>query len=266
MKKAGWLVLISAIVLLGWQGSLLAASTSVQAAAQVNPAYPAEDAQRIAQPGPGYDQESSATEDEMQVAATAEEQAGPEEAEAYVALKEPGPQPAAPGPDYVWVEPYRLETGFWVPGFWRPRMMAGFVWVNGTWDVKVGAFIPGFWRPRIARAGYVWVPGYWFAGRWVPGLWRPAARPGFIWLGGYWTRGGEWVFGHWRPLHAPAGRVWVPGYWGPRGVWYGGHWRVGARPGYLWRGGHYGRQGEWVPGRWHGHGPDRDRGRGRRHR
>lgn len=55
------------------------------------------------------------------------------------------------------------------------------------------------------RAGYVWVPGYWFwngtryvwAGqRWIP------ARPGYHWVPANWVQvSGGWQFykGHWEP-------------------------------------------------------------------
>lgn len=54
-----------------------------------------------------------------------------------------------------------------------------------------------------ARAGYVWVPGYWeWRGHrhfWVAGYWIPERR-GFHWVPAHWVaRGPHWHFepGHW---------------------------------------------------------------------
>lgn len=226
--------------------------------------YPQENVERMAQPGPGYDREGQGGEEGQEVPAV--EAAGGPEGSQGVTSGSAQIKPQAPGPDFFWVAPYRLPGGRWVPGFWRPRVMAGFEWVNGAWDAKLGVYIPGFWRPvGVVKAGYVWVPGYWYGGRWFPGLWRPATRSGFVWVGGHWTRNGEWVFGHWRPTVIPAGRAWVPGHWTWRGEWVPGHWRVAKRANAVWVPGHHGPRGAWVPGHWRG-GPARPAPRRGRHR
>lgn len=227
--------------------------------------YPSEDPQRMSQFGPGYEQEGA--------------QAGPQaEPEEPGAAEESQPaevaaagQPPAPGRDFVWVEPYRMPGGVLVPGFWRPRFMAGFIWVAGIWNATAGVYVPGFWRPKVAKRGYIWAPGYWFGGRWFPGMWRPAARKGFIWMPGHWARNGEWMLGHWRPSGpAPAGRVWAPGYYDHRGIWMPGRWRLNARPGMMWMPGRYDHRGTWMPGHWRRQGPGRPEpqrpGRGPGHR
>lgn len=184
-----------------------------------------------------------------------------------VAVAQPGPKPAAPGRNYIWVQPYRLPSGLWVQGYWRPRTMAGFVWVNGTWDRTNGYYIAGYWRPARPKTGHVWVPGYWLNGRWYPGLWRAAARNGFVWVPGHWSRDGQWVQAHWRPAGpAPAGQVWVPGHYNPRGQWVPGRWRMTARSGAEWVPAHYNRRGEWIQGHWRQtapapQAPPRNRGR-----
>ena len=54
-----------------------------------------------------------------------------------------------------------------------------------------------------ARAGFIWVPGYWgWVGHrhiWFPGRWN-VERRGFVWIGHSWVRGNTgWEFriGHW---------------------------------------------------------------------
>lgn len=219
------------------------------------PVYPPEDPGRVAESGEGYDREGQNENPALDESGEAGD-SGEDEAQAFVATQEETPRPSPPSRrGYIWVRPYRLPSGLWVPGFWRPRVMAGFKWVNGIWNVKAEAYVPGYWRPvRVVKKGYIWVPGYWFAGRWVPGLWRPAKRPGFVWVDGRWSRNGEWMAGQWRPARVPAGRVWVSGRWVGR-AWVAGHWRPTERKGYVWVAGHHNRQGQWVPGRWKSTGP-----------
>lgn len=56
----------------------------------------------------------------------------------------------------------------------------------------------------------------------------PAARAGFVWVPGFWEWRGHrhfWVAGHWMPER--RGFHWVPAHWEPRGPrWHfeEGHW------------------------------------------
>ncbi|MEW6515555.1 MAG: hypothetical protein AB1439_01440 [candidate division FCPU426 bacterium] len=261
MKKV-WLlagVMVSALVLGGMARAEQMQGSTMQ-----------EDPGRMEQPGAGYEQEG------VMGASAGPEQAmqGYEEEDAAGAVTaasaQPGSKSSAPGRGYIWVKPYRLPSGLWVSGFWRPRVMAGFTWVNGTWDAKLNIYLGGFWRPMRPKPGYVWVPGYWLGGRWYSGLWRAASRKGFIWTPGHWNRNGEWISPHWKPAgSAPSGQVWVPGYWSPQGAWVAGFWRPTARPGAVWVAGYHSRRGVWVPGHWRSAPPAPprfERGRGRGHR
>ncbi len=58
-------------------------------------------------------------------------------------------RPAAPGPDYVWIEGDWVYGGGrynWHPGYWR-RGRPGRVWVGGTWTHE--------------NRGYRWHRGHW---------------------------------------------------------------------------------------------------------
>lgn len=250
-------------------------------------AYMQEDLERVEQTEPGYEQEGAVTGAAVEEGAVSGAAVGPQaggegsmvggaagvplatddEGQVAAAMAQPGTRPSAPGRDYLWVRPYRLPSGLWIQGFWRPRMMAGFNWVAGYWDKPNGFYISGYWRPLRPKPGYVWVPGYWLAGRWYPGLWRAAAREGFAWVPGHWSRDGQWIPAHWRPTApAPRDQVWVHGHYTPRGVWVPGHWRMTAKSGAAWVPGHYNRHGDWVAGHWKRTSPvpqrpPRDRGR-----
>ncbi|MEW6516388.1 MAG: hypothetical protein AB1439_05715 [candidate division FCPU426 bacterium] len=157
---------------------------------------------------------------------------------------------ANPGSAYIWVEPYSLQEDVVVPGFWRLRDRAGFIWVDGYWN---GAyFCPGYWKPlKSCGSQWVWVPGHWWGKYWIEGKWRPAKRTGYTWREGHWTRNGEWEEGYWVPVKSPKpGLVWVPGFWLANGTWKEGYWRPERREGFIWIGGYFNGQGIWVVGSW----------------
>ncbi|MBN1596593.1 YXWGXW repeat-containing protein [candidate division FCPU426 bacterium] len=153
------------------------------------------------------------------------------------------------GPDRIWVDAIVVADDIVIPGFWRPRLLVDFSWVDGRWEG--GIYFPGFWLPRKhIRSGYVWVPGYWHAGTWIKGRWRLAQRPGYTWVDAHWTHDGFWVYGCWKPTRLRPGYVWEPGYWDRRGNWRDGFWRPEIRKGYVWVYGRYNNQGDWFPGAW----------------
>lgn len=97
---------------------------------------------------------------------------------------------------------------------YRPPARAGFVWVEGYYD-GWGGWVPGYYQPVQTRVGYAWVPGYWSGNHYVGGYWRSTSRAGYYWAPGYYD-GRTWIAGSWtrgvRPStvryvrHAPRTR------------------------------------------------------------
>lgn len=84
-------------------------------------------------------------------------------------------RPVRPGPDFVWVAPYRAPGGVFIPGHWKyvgpPKHRM--VWVPGHYN-RYGDWVNGRWK-RLRPPGNeaYWVPGHRTpSGRWVPGRWR----------------------------------------------------------------------------------------------
>lgn len=78
-----------------------------------------------------------------------------------------------------------------------PAARAGWVWVPGYY---AGArYFPGYWRPAVARLGWAWVAGYWAGSVYVDGYWREESRPGQVWIDGTYSESGEWIPGYWAP-------------------------------------------------------------------
>ena len=128
---------------------------------------------------------------------------------------------------FSWAEGYYVNRLF-IAGYWRPsHQRSGYFWVRGH-RAPTGIWIPGFWRPRV-RVGFVWVSGRFRYGRWVRAHWQPIRpRSGFLWVTGYYGPRGVWMPGIWRPLHR-AGYYWAPGHW-RAGAWIRGGWLFGRRP------------------------------------
>lgn len=148
---------------------------------------------------------------------------------------------------HVYVPGHVGEDGYWVDGHWRPTRRPGYAWVDSEWND--GAYIHGYWRPVHARAGHVWVGGYWAPGGvWVEGYWRPRSRAGYRWSGGRY-RYGHWHHAHWTPVRSRPNHLWVAGAF-VAGAWVAGYWRPHHRAGHHWRDGRW-RGGHYVRGGWH---------------
>lgn len=158
--------------------------------------------------------------------------------------------PVVEGPaDHIYVEGHVGPDGYWVNGFWRPRVMVGYSWIDGYW--YNGAYHWGYWQPLTPRVGYTWVPGHiGLGGVYVMGFWRPTTYVGFVWSGGYYAHG-AWYWGCWSPLTVAVGMVWTPGYVS-NGYWVAGYWRPAHKPGHSWVDGYYAggtyHKGYWAKG------------------
>ena len=105
------------------------------------------------------------------------------EDEEYVA---PHWEPTEVEDNYIYERGYRASTGYWIPGFRRPRLRVGYRWASGYWDGP--EYVRGYWRPSIRRAGYSYTPGHiGVDGYWVDGFWRPRSRVGYAWTSGYYV-------------------------------------------------------------------------------
>lgn len=108
-------------------------------------------------------------------------------------------RPVRQGPKHIWMRRYKLPSGVYIGGFWRPPCRASFTWVDGRWNDE-GKWVFGYCKPVKIRAGYLWVPGYRDGGKWFEGYWRPASRAGFVWVPGHYNASGIWIKGHWKKL------------------------------------------------------------------
>ncbi len=154
-----------------------------------------------------------------------------------------------PDEDWVWEDGHQLGGGRVDEGFYRPRAMPGYEWVDGHYEGST--WVPGDFRPagRPPAAGMVWEAGFRSSdGFFVAGSWRPAARQDSRWVPRR-RVGQSWAPGYWEPVMARRGHVWVPGFWTPQGVWVDGFWRPVRRPGFRWVDGGW-RFGRWEPGYW----------------
>lgn len=81
---------------------------------------------------------------------------------------------------YKWIEGEWDGAGRWHPGYWKPlneyRRKGGVMkWVGGYWSGE--RWIPGYWR-LPEKAGYVRVEGYYdLSGRWNVAHWEPFTSP-----------------------------------------------------------------------------------------
>ena len=118
---------------------------------------------------------------------------------AFVALPaEAGhrPRPRARPHVYVHAPAARIYVGPWAATY-APAARAGWVWVAGYYH---GArWFPGYWRPAAARVGWLWVAGYWADSTYVDGYWREENRGGQAWVDGYYDDDNNWVPGYWAP-------------------------------------------------------------------
>jgi len=138
---------------------------------------------------------------------------------------------------------------------WVPPARAGWVWVPGFWGP--GHFVPGYWAPTravpvVAGVPYRYVPGWWVGDAYVEGYYRPEVRDqgDWTWVDGYYRDDGTYVWGDWVPATAaPAGYIWVPGFWDGE-TWVGGFWRPEHRNSYVWVGAWYDDQGIFHSGYW----------------
>jgi hypothetical protein len=122
-----------------------------------------------------------------------------------VAQAHPGHHHRPPPPPAVRVAVgpvVRVVVNPWA-AYWRPDPRPGWVWTAGYYD-RWGRWHPGHWVPAAARAGQVWVAGYWVGTRYVDGYWRPAARSGHVWVDGDYDRDGNWREGYWKERHDAA--------------------------------------------------------------
>ena len=138
--------------------------------------------------------------------------------------------------DTVYVRGYVSHQNIWVPGFYRKRARAGYIWVDGYY--LGGVYHVGYWSPLSVPSGYTYVYGHVGpGGYWVPGFYRPTFYAGFAWTPGYYV-GATWYWGCWTPVSPRTGYTYVAGHT-HNGYWVNGYWRASVKTGHYWAPGYY---------------------------
>ena len=80
------------------------------------------------------------------------------------ATLENGPNSAAPGANYFWIQGHWQWNGVqyvWQPGYWA-ACQPDWIWVPATyaWTPRGWVFVPGYWDYPLARRGLVFSPVY----------------------------------------------------------------------------------------------------------